>query len=110
MRALVEIALALLAVLGLLTLGWILFGHALTPIGCGKTCTVVPASGDAPELEQAVTGLLWLRGGGLLHGSIVIADYGLSAAGKAIAAALSLREPGILFCSAAELSHSIGKL
>ena len=77
MRAITEIVLALLAVVGLLSLGWLLFGKILTPVGGGRVCAVVPGEGDGGDLEQAVTGLLWLRGGGLMRGTVVIADCGL---------------------------------
>ncbi|BDF68463.1 hypothetical protein AAEU42_06670 [Pseudoflavonifractor phocaeensis] len=107
MRAILEIVLSLLAVMGLLSLGWILFGHILTPAGGGRACCVVPGTGDGGDLEQAVTGVLWLRGGGLIKGTVVIADCGLNAAGKAVAAALTLREPGIDVCPAADLPDYI---
>ena len=107
MRAITEIVLALLAVVGLLSLGWLLFGKILTPVGGGRVCAVVPGEGDGGDLEQAVTGLLWLRGGGLMRGTVVIADCGLNAAGKAVVAALTLREPGVALCPVSDLPDYI---
>jgi len=99
-----EVILSLLAVAGLLSLSWLLLGHILTPAGDGQTVSLIPGRGDGESLEQAVRGLLWLRGGGLLAGSVVIVDCGLTPAGRAIAAALCLREPGVDVCPLSELS------
>ncbi|MDD5938069.1 MAG: hypothetical protein PUC36_03550 [Clostridiales bacterium] len=110
MRAVLEVVLSLLAVFGLLGLGWLLFGHVLTPVGGAHACALVRGSGDGEELEQAVKGLLWLRGGGLLRGPVVIADCGLSSAGQAVAAALCCREPGVFLCPAGRLAEYIETL
>ncbi len=110
MRAILEVILSLLAVWGLLCLGWLCFGHLLAPAGREKVCAVVPGRGDGDGLEQAVTGLLWLRGGGLLRGAVVIADCGLSPAGRALAAALCLREPSVAICPAVELPEVVKRL
>lgn len=107
MRAFLEISLSFLAVLGLMTIGWLLFGHLLRPTGGGRACVIVPAHGDGAGLEQAVTGLLWLRGGGLLTAPVLLVDCGLNAEGKALAAALCLREPEIGLCPVEELRDQI---
>ena len=106
MRAILEIILSLLAVFGLLGLGWLLFGRILAPVG-GRFCAVVPGTGDGGGLEQSVRGLLWLRGGGLMKCPVVIVDCGLSDQGKAVAAALVLWEPGIATCTAEELPRHL---
>lgn len=98
MRPIIEVLLSLLAVVGLLSLSWLLLGRLLTPAGSGETLSLVPGRGDGETLEQSVRGLLWLRGGGLLAGNIVIVDCGLTAAGRAVAVALCLREPGVEIC------------
>lgn len=103
MRPILEVIFSLLAVAGLLSLSWLLLGHILTPAGNGETISLVPGRGDGEKLEQSVRGLLWLRGGGMLMGSVVIVDCGLSHEGKAIAAALCLREPGVEICPLSEL-------
>ncbi len=110
MRAILEVVLSLLAVWGLLSLGWLLFGHILTPAGGGSVCAVRPGRGDGGGLEQAVTGLMWLRGGGLIQGAVVIADCGLSPSGRAVAAALCAREPALDVCRAEALKEYIDKL
>ena len=109
MQAILEVILSLLAVVGLLSLGWLLFGRTLSPAGGEKVCLLVPGRGDGSDLEQAVTGLLWLRGGGMLGGRIVLVDCGLNSAGKSVAAALCLREPGIDLCPAEELPGYMGE-
>lgn len=107
MRVILEMVLSLLAVLGLMSVCWLCLGHLLTPAGGRRVLAVLPGRGDGEDLEQAVKGLLWLRGGGLLEGRVLIADCGLSAAGKAIAMALCAQEPGVGLCTAEELKHYI---
>ena len=105
-----EVAVALLAAAGLMGLGWILFGRLLTPVGGpngGPVYAVVPAAGDGETLEYDVNGLLWLRGGELARFTIVIADQGLSDAGRAVAAALLARSTGLVVCPAERLAEYI---
>lgn len=106
MRPILEVILSLLSVVGLLSLGWLLFGHILTPAG-GESLSLVPGAGDGQSLEQSVRSLVWLRGGGLLTGSVVIVDCGLTPTGRAIAAALCLREPGVELCPEERLTEYV---
>jgi len=108
MRAVLEVILSLLAVFGLLNLGWLLFGRILTPAG-GRCCAVIPGLGDGEDLEQAALSLLWLRGMGLLTGPILVADCGLSDAGLAVAEALKRREPAVQMCRPEELEDYLIK-
>lgn len=110
MRPLVEIILSLLAVMGLAGLGWLALGHLLTPVGGGEALSLVLGKGDGEHLEQTVRGLAWLRGGGFLAGPILIVDGGLTPAGRAVAAALCLQEPGVEVCPLSELSVSIKQM
>ncbi len=107
MRAFLEIILSLLAVMGLMSIGWLTFGHMLSPVGGRWACVVIPAHGNGENLEQAVTGMLWLRGGGLMEAPILMVDCGLNAEGKAVAAALCLREPEIGLCPLGELAEHV---
>lgn len=107
MRAFLEIALAALAVLGLLSLIWMVSGWLLTPIGGRSVTTLIPCSGDGEELEQAVNGLVWLRDGGFLRGKVILADCGLTDFGKAVAETLVLREAGVELCAADKLPQYI---
>jgi len=110
MSAAVEIVLAFLAAIGFLGLGWLLLGRLLIPAEGVSGIAVVPGKGDGETLEQTVMGFLWLRGGGLFHGTVVIVDYGLSQAGRAVASALALREPNILVCPAGQLGEMLQTL
>lgn len=104
MRPILEVILALLAVAGLMSLAWLLMGHILTPAGSEGTVSLVLGTGDGEALEQSVRGLLWLQGGGLLGGRVLIVDCGLTPTGRALAAALCIREPGLEICPVSELS------
>ncbi len=111
MRPVLEVVLSLLAVAGMMSLSWLLFGRILTPAGNRETVSMVPGQGDGEGLEQAVRGLLWLRGGGMLQGELVIVDCGLSPTGRSIAAALCMREPGVEVWALSDLPRQIqGKL
>ncbi len=107
MRAFCEILLSLSAVVGLLAVGWLCFGRLLTPAGGKALRLLIPAKGDGEELEQAVRGLVWLRGSGFLDGSVVIADCGLTAAGRAAAELLCRREPAVELCSLEDLERRV---
>ena len=110
MDGILQVLLALLAAAGLLALGWAIFGQLVTPVGAiSPVYAVVPADGDGAGLEQAVKGLLWLRGGDLARFTIVIADGGLDPAGQAAAAALLARDRGIVLCPADRLGAYIGR-
>lgn len=89
-----DIFAALLAAFGLVCLGWLAFGRMILPVGGEgqQVYAVIPARGDGGGLEQAVSGLLWLRGTGLLRGQVVILDKGLSPQGLAVARQLAERD------------------
>ena len=106
MNAIWQVLLALLAVVGLLALGWLLFGKLVTPVGGGgggPVYAVVPAAGDGEHLEQDVKGLLCLRGGELARFTIVIADSGLNDTGRRVAAALLTGSRGMVLCPMEQL-------
>ncbi len=107
METIVEIILAFLAVIGLVSLGWLGFGCLLMPTGGTDTVCLLPGRGEGETLEQAVTGLVWLRGGGLFGGRLVIVDCGLTEQGRAIARALAHRESTVELCPVEELEEYI---
>ena len=110
MQIVLEALVALLAAVGLLSLGWMLFGRILVPVGGrggGKVYAVLPADGDGGTLEHDVSGLLWLRGGGLARFTVVIADAGLSEEGRAVAAILAERDAAVEVCTAEGLAGRI---
>lgn len=103
-HAILEMTLSLLAVLGLLSLGWLLFGRILTPGPLASSAfAVIPAQGDGAALEQTVKALLWLRAGEVRRYTLVIADAGLDTDGAAVAQRLAQREAGIVFCTLNEV-------
>lgn len=106
--AALEIILAFLSCIGLLGLGWLLFGRALLPEGGARAWAVLPARGDGADLEQAVKSLLWLKAGGLWQGGVIMADCGLTPEGWAVAQALASREPGVILCRLEEVKSCIG--
>lgn len=108
-NAIGEVAIALLAAGGLLTLCWLLFGRLVAPVGNegAPVYAVVPASGSGEGLEYTVSGLLWLRGGDLMRVTIVVVDDGLDEVGRAVVETLRRREPGLIFCPIQGLEHYI---
>ena len=106
LHAVIEIFLSLLAVFGLFCLGWLAFGRILAPRDYyAPAYAVVPARGNGAALEQTVRGLLWLRAGELQRYTVVIADAGLDAQGRAVAAALSNEEAKVVFCPMGAVSE-----
>ena len=78
--------LKLLGIIGILILAgtglWLVHAKLLLPIRsspCSRISVRVAATGDAPELEMQLRGLLWLRSNGILPCSITLVDQGLSA-------------------------------
>ena len=99
MKHVLDILLALLAALGLASLGWLIFGRLVTPAGRGKQLfAVLPVRGDGCGLEYTLAGLGWLQRAGLARFSVVVADAGLDPRGRAVAATLAGEHPEILFC------------
>lgn len=101
-----QAVLALLAAAGLLAAAWLCFGRLLLPTRTGADggiWTVLPAHGEGARLEQDLRALCWLRDSGVLCTGIVIADAGLSPAGRRRALALMGRWGGIVLCPASRL-------
>lgn len=108
MDGILQVVLALLAAIGLLTLGWTAFGWLLAPAEWdGPVYAVVPAAGEGAHLEQDVKRLLWLRERQRRGFTIVIADEGLDQRGRAVAAALLTGATGVVVCPAQRLSQYI---
>ena len=103
-----QAVLALLAAVGLLALGWTLFGWLLAPSeGDGPVYAVVPAAGEGAHLGQDDQRLLWLRGQQKEGFTIVIAGGGVGPAGRAVAAALLTGATGVVVCPAERLGEYI---
>ena len=104
-----DVILALLAAFGIVCAGWWTFGKIVSPVGgVGPIYAVLPASGDGKELEQTVTGLLWLRGNGNIKGvSILVADCGLTPKGQYAVQLLARRMPDLQICTPEEVAQYI---
>lgn len=96
MQAVIEVFVALLAVWGMVSLGWLVLGRLVMPQEPEEWLSVLPARGDGETLEQSVRGLIWLRCAGVATGTIVILDQGLSPEGERLAQALCRKEPGVV--------------
>ena len=76
----------------LIYLLWLLRGVLLTPVHRGKNQKMIIAlkvSGESPDLEQTVDGLLWLMSNGTLTGKILIIDDGMDNDTAAVAERLA---------------------
>ncbi|MDF2838388.1 MAG: hypothetical protein K0S60_91 [Evtepia sp.] len=110
MASIAELLLAFFATVGLLSLIWLLFGHLLAPGPAMQTFyAVIPIDGNAPNLEQTVSHLLWLKGGKLAHFQIVLLDTGLSESGKERVSVLLSREPELILSTPELLPQLIKK-
>ncbi len=102
--------LALLAVFGLVYLGWVLFGELLAPDqpgGGGGIYAVLRAEGDGEGLEQEVNRLLWLSGRERIFQRVLLADAGLSQEGLRVAEQLAKKWPELTLCPAGELGKHL---
>lgn len=109
MGTLLELTLALLGTVGLLCLGWALFGKLLTPVGKlgAPLFVVVRGEGDGTGLEHTVNSLIWLRGKDLTDCPILLVDAGLNEEGRQVAGYLLERWPAIRLCTPEELPEQI---
>jgi len=107
MKTALELALALLTVVGLLCLGWTLFGRLLTPAGKlgAPLYAVVRGEGDGSGLEYTVRALAWLRGKDLAGCPVLLVDAGLDEEGRQVAALLLERWPELRLCRVEELAE-----
>ena len=91
-----EVLLSALCAFGLFCVGWWLLGRLLGPIPAGGTQLVLAGRGDGEGLEQGIRRVQWLRGLGLVRCPVVIADVGLTPAGRELALHLALRWPDVV--------------
>ena len=77
----IQITLCVLLILGFAWLLWMLSGALLTPVRSGRDTRitlVVQAREDAPELENLLRGIRWLRESGTLMADVLLVDCGLT--------------------------------
>ena len=105
MGYMLESAAAVVCVLGLTGALWWLLGRMLRPVPRRSAFVLLRGRGDGTDLEQTVRGFMWLRGLGLLHAPILIADLGLDPRGREIALRLCARWPGVVLWPAEDLDN-----
>ena len=109
MTAMVELTLALLAAVGLLCLGWVLFGKLLTPVGKlgAPMYILVRGEGNGVGLEHTVNTLVWLRGRNLTDCPLLLVDAGLNEEGRRMAGLLLNRWPEIRLCRPEDVANYV---
>ena len=80
--------LEIMAAIGCAALLWVALGWLLRPKTPLQAVLILPAAGDAPELEQTMRRVRLLRNRGWLSASTLLLDCGLSERGQQIAALL----------------------
>jgi hypothetical protein len=101
-----EAILALLAVFGLLSLGWLWLGKLLTPARPAESAplyAVLRAEGDGETLEQGVERLRWLSESHRNLERVILADAGLTQEGLRLAEQLVRKHPELVLCPVEEV-------
>lgn len=86
--------LALGTAFGLGMLLWLCYGWFLFPVDCPVDITL-DAEGAGCHAEHCLRGLCWLISSGLLHGSILVQDTGLSSEGRTRLLCFIQSHPGV---------------
>lgn len=103
-----EAIIALLAVFGLLYLGWLLLGRLLVPDRSedGELLyAVLRAEGDGERLEQEVNRLFWLCGDHRMFRRVILADAGLTQEGLRVAEQLAKKWPELTLCPVGDIEN-----
>ena len=102
----IQITLCVLLILGFAWLLWMLSGALLTPVRSGRDTRitlVVQARGDAPELENLLRGIRWLRESGTLMADVLLVDCGLTEEAAALAERLARQCEDLKLCNTEEI-------
>ena len=102
----IQITLCVLLILGFAWLLWMLSGALLTPVRSGRDTRitlVVQARGDAPELEQLLRGIRWLRESGTLTAEVLLVDCGLTDDAIALCERAARRCEDLKLCNTEEI-------
>ena len=106
MNMVIQITLCVLLILGFAWLLRMLSGALLTPVRSGRDTRitlVVQARGDAPELENLLRGIQWLRESGTLMADVLLVDCGLTEEAAALAERLARRRGDLKLCNTEEI-------
>ena len=71
--------------------------------------TVIAVRGDAPQLEQTVDALIWLKTNGTLSGDVIIADCGLAPDARKVAELLARDSGCVSVCPLEQISREVGE-
>lgn len=106
MNMVIQITLCVLLILGFAWLLWMLGCALLTPVRSGRDTRitlVVQARGDAPELENLLRGIRWLRESGTLMADVLLVDCGLTEEATALAERLARQCEDLKLCNTEEI-------
>lgn len=102
----IQITLCVLLILGFAWLLWMLSGALLTPVRSGRDTRitlVVQARGDAPELENLLRGIRWLRESGTLMADVLLVDCGLTDDARALCERATWQRGDLKLCNTEEI-------
>ena len=98
---LLDVLVAILISAAIFAFVWAVKGVLLTPVRTGKDVkltTVVSVKGSADELEQTISGLMWLRESGKLEMDVVLFDTGLTPEAQKMMEILAQKNGKIILC------------
>ena len=87
---------------------WMLACALLTPVRfCrdARSTLVVQARGDAPELENLLCGIRWLRESGTLMADVLLVDCGLTDDARALCEGAARQCEDLKLCNTEEISQ-----
>ena len=102
----IQITLCALLILGFAWLLRMLGCALLTPVRSSRDARltlVIRARGDAPELEQLLRGIRWLRESGTLMADVLLVDCGLTEEAAALAERLARQCEDLKLCNTEEI-------
>ena len=106
MKMFIQITLCALLILGFAWLLRMLGCALLTPVRSSRDARltlIIRARGDAPELEQLLRGIRWLREGGTLVADVLLVACGLTADARARGARAARRCEDLKLCNTEEI-------
>lgn len=102
----IQITLCALLILGFAWLLRMLGCALLTPVRSSREAQltlVIRARGDAPELEQLLRGILWLRESGTLMADVLLVDCGLTDTARALCERAARQCEDLKLCNTEEI-------
>ena len=106
MKMFIQITLCVLLILGFAWLLRMLGCALLTPVRSSREAQltrVIRAHGDAPELEQLLRGIWWLRESGTLMADVLLVDCGLTDDAVALCERAARRCEDLKVCKTEEI-------